>query len=115
MKDANITLKDLANGALEERFQDAFRAVLRNIQDVNTEAKEKREITLKMTLIPGADRSLAAVKLEVVTKTAHPKEVETTIFMGFQGTDIVVSEHIEEQPSLPKIAPVRSAETQMGH
>jgi len=78
-----VKLNTLAGGALLERFDDAWQEVLDNIQDIDTEAKDRREITIKVSISPDSARDTGSVKIAVTKKLAGPRLVETVIFLGF--------------------------------
>lgn len=95
-----VSLSTLAGGALAERFEDALQQVLDNIQDVNTEAKAKREITITMTVAPDDKREMANVGLNVKTKLASHKGLGSTFFMGRSHGKVVIFESNPKQPGL---------------
>lgn len=43
-----IDLKDVAGGAVQEKFAHSFEKVMENMQDVNTPYKDKRQIIITM-------------------------------------------------------------------
>ena len=102
-----VKLETLAGGAMLELFEDAFQKVLENCQDVNTDAKAKRELTFIITVKPARDRSYGTVEMAVKSKLAAPRPAETTIFMGFDKSGKAVAtekdqtEGLFEQPKQP--------------
>lgn len=50
-----VTLANIGDGTLDEKFQRAIRAVTENIADLNTSAKAKREIKISITFAPCDD------------------------------------------------------------
>lgn len=77
-----VTLSNIANGAAVELFDHELKRVMANIKDPNADAKKKREVTLKVTLSPYADRSGAEMSLSVVSKTVPVNGVRGTIFVA---------------------------------
>lgn len=61
---------DINSGALEEQFQRAFMIAVSDILDPGTEAEAKRTITLKIEMMPAADRSVASVATSAEVRLA---------------------------------------------
>lgn len=78
-------LKELAGGALQEKFNKSFERVIENMQDPNTPYKNKRQIVIKMTFEQSEDRPDAKVQIDVAEKLA-PQTALTTSFVT--GTDL---------------------------
>lgn len=72
-----LNLKDLANGALQEKADTAMRKVLENMQDPNTPWKNKRQINIKIAFVQNEGRDDAAVEVSVDTKLAPVSPVVT--------------------------------------
>lgn len=60
-----VNLKNIAMGALQERFSIALEQALDNINDINTEAKKVRKITVVLSLKPNENRDETDYSLEV--------------------------------------------------
>lgn len=71
-----VTIDNLAGGGAAELITAAFEQVSENIQDQNTEIKQVREITLKISIRP-MSRDSAMSKIRVQTKLAPAKDIET--------------------------------------
>ena len=56
-----LDLQTVADGALPELFERELNAVPMNIDDVNTDPKKKRRITIEIEFAPSKDRSQAEV------------------------------------------------------
>jgi len=65
-----VSLETLGQGAALERFNLALQDVLDNIQDVNTDPKKARTVTLKATIKPSEDREVGSIVVDVVSKLA---------------------------------------------
>ena len=65
-----ISLDEFAGGAMKKQFNEAFTEVLDNLLDPNTSVKEKRTITITVTLATTEYRDTAAAKVETRTKLA---------------------------------------------
>lgn len=88
-----VTLENLGGGAASERFTDAMREVVENVQDPNTDAKAKRRVVLTATIAPSEDREGAILSFDVQTKLASPKPQAGLIYMGRKadGTYVAVA------------------------
>ena len=61
-------LQEVAGGALQEKINRELRKVLNNMMDPNTPWKNKRQITIKMTLEQNEDRDDCKADIQVETK-----------------------------------------------
>lgn len=84
MKDKNIDLQlsDLANGAVQEKLDYELKKVFDNIHDLNTEAKDKRSVTIKLDFTPDDNRQTVNVDSSFTTKLANVTGVSTTVLTG---------------------------------
>lgn len=78
---SRTTIESIAGGAVKEQFQDALLHVLSNVDDLNTDAKAKRRITIEVDFEPDGSRQSIEVSLKVKTKLAEPKKAESVIFV----------------------------------
>jgi len=76
-----VTLSNLAEGAAEHLFQEAFAKVLANFEEVD-DAKAKRSITLKLSIGHDAEQRTAWIDVECQTKLAQPKPVGQILHLG---------------------------------
>lgn len=72
-----ISLQELAGGALQEKVNQAFEKVMQNMQDPNTPWKNKRKITVEITFAQNEDRTDCTCDISVDTKLAAVKPVST--------------------------------------
>lgn len=72
-----ISLQDIAGGALQEKVNRAFEQVMKNMQDPNTPWKNKRKINLCLTFVQNEDRTDCTCDIAVDTKLAPVKPVST--------------------------------------
>ena len=72
-----ISLQELAGGALQEKVNQAFEKVMQNMQDPNTPWKNKRKITVGRTFAQNEDRTDCTCDISVDTKLAAVKPVST--------------------------------------
>lgn len=80
-----VDLENLNGGALPELFQAELEKALANIADVNTAAKEPREITLKVVLTPDESRASVKTKVQAWSKLAKPRPHESFLLLHFDG------------------------------
>ena len=79
---SKVNLEEFAGGALQEKFDEAFDKVIQNMLDPNTPWKNKRKITVEVTLEQDEMRRDTAVHVAVVAKLAPVKPVETRMVIG---------------------------------
>ena len=90
-----VDLKEMMGGALQEKFQHAFETVMRNMQDVNTPHKDKREINIKMTFVQNEMRDNVVATITVKEKLASQAEMMTQFAVGkdLRNDEIFVEEY----------------------
>lgn len=88
-----ITLGNLADGAAEELFGSALSRVLENLQDVNTDHRAKRRITIDVVFGVDEERHMGEVEIRCTTKLAGIKGVKTLVSYGRSGGRDVGVEH----------------------
>lgn len=76
------SLSEMANGAVNERFNYELQKVVENICDPNTDPKKKRKITLTMVIEPDAKREQAHISIETKTTLAPAQPDLTTLIIG---------------------------------
>jgi len=96
----DMTLGEIGNGALEERFQVELQRVLNNIADPNTDVKAKRVITVQVTFRPGKNRDDAAIDVRCSSKLAGITSVESMVFIGRRDGKVVAVENDIKQSGL---------------
>ena len=92
---SKVNLETFAGGALQEKFDDAFEKVLVNMMDPNTPWKNKRKITVEVTLEQNEDRDDTTVNVSVVPKLAPVKPIGTRMAIGkdLQTGQVVAEEY----------------------
>lgn len=93
-----VTLASLSDGAALERFDHELQRTLDNIADPNTDPKAVRTITLTVKIKPNDKRTMGEVKFSAQAKLAPLAPVETLIFIGRSGGNIVASEQLPPTP-----------------
>ena len=80
-----VTLSNLAGGAATEKFQHELEKMLTNILDPN--AKDgKREITLKVTLLPDERREFIRFDIDCTSKGQPPTSFSANAAIGLGTT-----------------------------
>ena len=82
MKNIDINILQLAQGAVQEKLDREFEKVFENIQDPNVKATAKRTITLKIDLVPDDVRQVVKTNVTATSKLAPTDPVPTTILTG---------------------------------
>lgn len=77
-----ISLDTIGGGAAVERFNLAMQEALDNIQDLNTDPKKSRTVSIKVTIKPSEDRSFGEVVVDVNASLAPLKSFGVMIAMG---------------------------------
>lgn len=77
-----IDLKDIASGALQEKFAHSFEKVMENMQDVNTPYKDKRQIVITMTFVQNEQRDNVVADISVKEKLAAQGGFTTQFAVG---------------------------------
>lgn len=100
MKNIDINILQLAQGAVQEKLDREFEKVFENIQDPNVNATAKRTITLKIDLIPDDVRQVVKTNVTATSKLAPTDPVATTILTGKDLTTNKIEAH-ELQSGVP--------------
>ena len=77
-----IELKDVAGGAVQEKFAHSFEKVMENMQDVNTPYKDKRQIIITMTFVQNEQRDNVVADISVKEKLAAQGGLTTQFAVG---------------------------------
>ncbi len=99
MQQTKVSLKNLANGQVIERFDLELAKAIKNIRDINTSWKKARKISLTVNIHPNEDRNLGGVDILCVSTLAPVKELQTTFYMGESGEETIAFESNPAQQS----------------
>lgn len=77
---AKINLEALAGEAFAEKLNEALMQVAENIQNPNTEATTKRQITVNIKFTPNKTRQMVGTQIAVTTKLAATEAIDTQIW-----------------------------------
>ena len=78
----NMDLEKFAHGNLARQVIEGIRAILANISNDMTPAKAKRQLIIKITFHPEADRKNVKIGIETKINTAPIMSTETNMFIG---------------------------------
>lgn len=103
----DMNLSKLANGALQEKFSQAFSKVLENLTDPNTPYQNKRSIILDLTFTQNESRDDVNCQISVKTKLAPVLPVKTSfgVFKDLEKGSVTAQEYgsqVRGQTMLPK-------------
>lgn len=91
-----ISLATLGGGVAAEKFEEEMTKVIENVLDPNTDAKAKREIVIRVTIKPSADRKNGSIAISAQAKLAPATCYEVR---GYFGKDKAGRVHaFEEDP-----------------
>lgn len=80
-----IDLSTIADGAVQERFEDAFNKVLDNIHDLNTDPKKTRKLTLEVKISSEENRELLFMDVSAKTSLQSRTPIAVTMMTGMDG------------------------------
>lgn len=98
-----LTLATVAGGAAIELFEHALPQILANMRDPNTDAKEKRKITLEIAFTPHESqgyRDEAAVDVKMKLSLAGIRTARGVVFMGRENGELVARTYNVRQEEL---------------
>lgn len=90
-----LTIENIANGALPELFNHELDKIIKNIRDINTECKTARELKIVIKMIPDDEREVAATSIQCSSKLAPIESIKSTIFFD---DEKAYNRNMEEQP-----------------
>lgn len=77
-----VSLTEIAGGALQEKFNRAFKNVIENLADPNTPFKEARKITMTLTFTQNEQRSDVNCDVHVTEKLSAQAHTKTGFAVG---------------------------------
>lgn len=94
-------LATIADGAVCEAFGLELEKVLENIADPNTDPHAKREINIKVVLVPiGEEREEVRIGIQCSSKTVNHKPIETLFWLTATPDSIECRELRKKQTTL---------------
>lgn len=82
MSDMKVRLDGLGGGAAMERFEEEMSKVIANIVDPNTPYKQKRTVTLSVSISPNEERTQCVMEIGCTSKLAPVKSVDSMLAIG---------------------------------
>lgn len=82
VKQIDLPLSQLANGAIQEKLDYQLSKVFENIHDPNTKAEAKRTVTIKLEFVPDENRQTVKVNCDMSNNLANVKGVSVTVLTG---------------------------------
>ena len=105
-----MDLVNLSEGMAVELFNIELQKVINNMADVNSPAKARRSITLKVTFVPDETRKVSDVMIDCDSKLAAHRGVKTQVALGMHnGKHIAVEGNLsqgklfDKEPSKPRV------------
>lgn len=80
MRKVKKSILEACHGAILEAADYELEKIMANINDINTEPKKKRTMTIKVNFIPTSDRKKIGMSTQVLSKVEPVNPVETTLF-----------------------------------
>ena len=78
----DLNLSTLKDGAIQEQFELEMNQVLKNIHDLNTDTKKKRQVTITLDFTADDARSVITMNHTIKSKLAPQVSVGTTLVTG---------------------------------
>lgn len=99
-----VSLATINGGAAIERFDHELKKIVENINDVNTDPKATRKVTLELTIKPTEDRTMCAYDIKVNGRPASMRAVSAFFYLSYQGGEVVAVENNPQQPVFSEFA-----------
>lgn len=91
----NVDLKELAEGAVQEKLDHVMEEVLENVMNPNTEAKKKRKVTINLTMTPSENRDTVTVDAQVKATLTPENSATATLLVGINGDGAVEANELK--------------------
>jgi len=99
-----VSLATINGGSAIERFDHELKNIVANINDVNTDPKATRKITLELIIKPTEDRTMCAYEIKVNGRPAPMKAVSAFFYLSYQNGEAVAVENNPQQPVFSEFA-----------
>lgn len=103
----NTDLRNLGEGVAGELWSAALREVLGNIDDPNTDWKQKRTITLTFAFVADETRRATDVEVRCSTKLAGVRPKGTRLFIGHRPEGFVAVEALPQSDLFKSTEPAQ--------
>lgn len=81
-KRIDFNLAELQEGAAQEQIDKEVEKIMKNILDLDTEAKIKRKLTITVDFVPDEKRQVITTDVQVKSTLAPQERVSTTMLAG---------------------------------
>lgn len=95
-----VSVLEMAQGAIMEACNVEVGKVMDNIFDLNTDAKKKREVTIKLSFTPSADRQQVNISAQASCKLQPNNAIETALYCGKDNVSGKI-QAVELVPNIP--------------
>lgn len=79
MQISTVSIMELAQGDIQEKFEESFKKVMENLLDPNCPSDGKREITIKLKFTQNPNRDEAVVDVAITEKLTPQIGIKTMI------------------------------------
>lgn len=91
----NVDLKELAEGAVQEKLDHVMEEVLENVTNPNTAAKKKRKVTITLTMTPSENRDTVTIDAQVKATLTPENSATATLLVGINGDGAVEANELK--------------------
>lgn len=95
----NLSLTTLKGGAAIEMVDKELERIFTDISDINKQGDSKRKVTLEIGFHPTEDARVGSCIISVKSTLGKQKDVNATVFFGFENGKGVAAEQNFNQPS----------------
>lgn len=97
------SILEMARGAIMERADYEMAAIVKNIQDVNTNPTKERVLTLTVKFKPDTERQQIAVNVIAKSKLEPTNPVTTSLYLTGDGDKVQAVEMVPQIPGQQSI------------
>ena len=94
-KEVKVSLANLCNGAVIERFDHVLAEILENVKDPNTDSDVVREINIKVKIKPDLDRDSVVFAFQITPKEAPLSSMIGIAELGRDAEGKMIAHEIE--------------------
>ena len=88
-----LDIQSLKGGAIIEMANKELQKMVDDVADINKKADSKRELTIKVALLPTEDGRFGTCLMSVASTLGKQKDQTTSLYFGYDGKRGVASEH----------------------
>lgn len=98
VNEKEISIFELADGALNEEVKVQLRNIAANIADLNTDWKKTRKLTISISFNPTEDREVIFVSTSTKAMLAPSKEIRSQLMFGADRNGEIIAVEIGKVP-----------------